>query len=182
MRTIVEENPQNVVVMDVFSKLIQDRIIFIGEDIHPDLSNEVIAQLLYLNSVSKTEPIKVYINSPGGEVIQGFAIYDVVKFIEAPVYTYCVGMAASMGCILLLMGEKRFGLKHSSIMLHELSGSARGTLTEMKISVDEAQRLQNQIDEIILEKTKITDLSDFKFDNWYSSEKALELGILTDIL
>ena len=150
MRTIVEENPQNVVIMDVFSKLIQDRIIFIGEDIHPDLSNEVIAQLLYLNSVSKTDPIKVYINSPGGYVTQGLAMYDVAHLIKAPIDTYCIGQAASMGAILMLMGQRRFGLKHTRIMLHELSGGAVGTLTEMKISVVEAEKLQQQLNNIIL--------------------------------
>ena len=103
MRTIVDERSKNVAVMDVFSKLIQDRIIFIDDEIDSELANGVIAQMLYLNSISKKDPIHVYINSPGGSVVDGLAIYDISKIIEAPIRTICIGLAATIWTIITVL-------------------------------------------------------------------------------
>lgn len=183
MRTIVEESPSNIAVMDVFSKLIQERIIFIDGEIDEELANGVIAQLLYLNSIDSKEVINVYINTPGGLVSQGLAIYDVSKIISAPIRTVCIGQAASMGAILMLMGKQRCGTTHSQIMLHQLSGGTIGNLTEMKITVEHAETLQKWLDNIIKEKTLIENPREFMlFDKWLDSKQAKELGILTEIL
>jgi ATP-dependent Clp protease protease subunit len=182
MRTVVEKSSENLIIIDVFSRLIQERIIFIDDVIEPDLANGIIAQLLYLDSVSN-DTINIYINSPGGQIVQGLAIYDVVKLIKSPIRTVCVGMAASMACMLMLMGSTRVGLKHSRLMLHEVSAGSAGSLSDMKIDLEEAERLQNYLYDIIGEKTFISDVKEaFKRDKWYSSEEALVAGILTEIL
>ena len=182
-KTIVEESSSNIAIMDVFSKLVQERIVFIDGVIDEELTNEVIAQLLYLNSVSNKEEISVYINSPGGYVAQGLAIYDISKIIQAPIKTVCIGQAASMGALLLLMGDKRCATEHSQIMVHGISGGVYGTLSNMKINFDHAQHLQECINKIILEKTKITDVDYYMSkDNWLTSKECLELGIINQIL
>lgn len=182
-KTIVEESIGNIAIMDVFSKLIQERIIFIDGPIDEELTNEVIAQLLYLNSVDNKKEINVYINSPGGYVDQGLAIYDISKIISAPIKTVCIGQAASMGAILMLMGKKRCATKHSQIMLHGISGGAIGTLAQMTISLEHAARLQEHINSIVLESTNITDVEPYMSkDNWLTSEQCLELGIIHEIL
>lgn len=181
-RTVVEKSTDNLLIIDVFSRLIQDRIIFINGHIDEELANEVIAQMLYLDSVSK-EPINVYINSPGGFVIQGLAIYDVSKLINSPIRTVCIGEAASMGAILMLMGSTRIGLKHSRIMLHEVNGGSYGSPRDLKVAFEEVSKLQEFLYDIVREKTTLTDLDNlFTVDRWYGSTEALELGILTDIL
>ncbi len=185
VRTIIEENSSggNFVEMSIFSKLLQSRMIFINGPIDDELTNNTIAQLLYLDSVDSTSYIHVYINSPGGYVNQGFAIYDIAKKIKAPIRTVCIGEAASMGALLMLMGKQRCATKHSQIMVHQVSGGSIGTLTEMKISVDQARRLQDNINVIIQENTLIKNPEEFLlFDKWLSSEEALELGILTEII
>ena len=126
MRTIVEERQKNVAVMDVFSRLIQERIIFIDDVIDDDLANGVIAQLLHLDSLDKKKPINIYINTPGGGVYSGLAIYDIAKLISAPIRTVCIGMAASMGVPLMLMGTERCATKHSRIMIHQPMGGTGG--------------------------------------------------------
>lgn len=182
-RTIAEESPKNIAIMDVFSKLIQDRIIFIDSQIDDELANGVIAQLLYLNSVDPKSEINIYINSPGGVVVQGLAIYDISKLISAPIRTVCIGEAGSMAAVLMLMGEKRCGLKHSRFMLHQISGGAIGYLSEMKISIKEAELLQNSIFNILKQHITIPDLEEsLKSDLWMSSEEALSCGLITEIL
>lgn len=181
-RTIIEEKEKNIVIMDVFSKLIQERIIFIDDVITDELANGVIAQMLYLDSISN-EKIQIYINTPGGDVYSGLAIYDVSKLIKSPIRTVCVGLAASMGSILMLMGKERCGLKHSRVMLHQISGGASGQLSNMVISVDEMKKLNKEIQDILIENTLIKDIEKtILFDNWYTSKEALECGILTEIL
>lgn len=182
-RTIVEESQQHVAVMDVFSKLIQERIIFIDGIIDDDLANGVIAQMLYLSAVNGDREISIYINSPGGQVTAGLAIYDVAKLIKTPIKTVCIGQAASMGCILMLMGTERCGLTHSRFMLHQVSGGVVGTFEDMKINLEEAQKAQNAIYKIIKEKTFLKSIDDeLKFDKWFGSEEALEANIITKIL
>lgn len=181
-RTIVEERPKSVAVMDVFSKLIQERIIFIDDVIDDELSNGVIAQMMYLDSINH-EPINVYINTPGGRVLSGLAIFDVAKLIKSPINTICIGMAASMGAILMLMGKERAATKHSRIMLHQPSGAAIGTVDDMRIDYQEAEKLKQELFEIVREYTNIEHMDEvFKLDTWYTAQEALECGLLTKIL
>lgn len=182
-RTIVEERKQNVLVMDVQSRLIQDRIIFIDDIISDELANGVIAQMLYLNSIDPKKQINIYINSPGGNVISGLAIYDVSRLITCKVRTVCVGLAASMAAILMLMGEERCGLPHSRFMLHQLHGGAIGSVKEAEISVEVMKGLQEDIHKILKGKTNIKNLeSELWFDKWFTSQEALENGLINKIL
>ena len=183
IRTIVDERSKNIAVMDVFSKLVQDRIIFIDDEIDSELANGVIAQLLYLNSISKKDPIHVYINSPGGSVVDGLAIYDISKIIEAPIRTICIGLAASMGAVLMLMGNERCALKHSRLMFHEVSGGAVGKLSDLKIQFKLAEELQKDIYAIIKDKTQLENIDVIlEKDNWFTSEEALNYKIINKIL
>lgn len=183
MRTVVEESAKNLLVLDVFSKLIQERIIFIDEPIDEELANGVIAQLMHLNSISNTEEITVYINTPGGLVTQGLAIYDVAKILPAPIKTVGIGEVASMGLVLMLIGDVRCGLKHTRFMGHQISLGSGGKLSDAKITIQEGEYLQNQIYEILKEKTNIENIEEtFKSDKWMSSEECLKNGILTQLL
>ena len=181
-RTIVEERAKNVAVMDVFSKLIQERIIFIDDVIDEELTNGVIAQMLYLDSLNQKQ-INIYINSPGGQVYQGLAIYDVAMKLKSPIRTVCIGMAASMGAILMLMGSTRSITKHGRIMLHQLSNGVWGKLSDIEIVFNESIKLEKELYLLIEEKTNITDAKTrFRDDVWFNAEEALEAGIVTEIL
>ena len=185
MRTIVEERQKNVAVMDVFSRLIQERIIFIDDVIDDDLANGVIAQLLHLDSLDKKKPINIYINTPGGGVYSGLAIYDIGKLISAPIRTVCIGMAASMGVPLMLMGTERCATKHSRIMIHQPMGGARGQVSDIKIEYEEMEKLKRELYEIIAEGSgqpyeKVE--KDCDRDYWMTAEEALKYGIITKIL
>ena len=183
LRSIVEERSQNLVVMDVFSKLIQDRIIFIDDIIDSELANNVIAQLLILNSLSKTETINIYINSPGGSCTDGLAIYDIAKVIQAPIRTTCVGTAASMAAVLMFMGKERCALKHSRMMFHEVSGGFDGKTKDMEIYFKVMKEVQSELFDIISENSQITNPEElFKLDTWYTASAAKELGIIDTIL
>ena len=182
IRTIVEERPRNVVVMDVFSKLVQERIIFIDNVIDDELANGVIAQMLYLDSVNNNT-INVYINSPGGSVYAGLGIYDTSKLIKSPIRTVCVGMAASMGAVLMLMGKERCATKHSRIMLHQPSGGAIGTADDIAITHEEIQKLKKELYEIVESNSNLTNIEQlFKLDTWFTASEALEAGLITKIL
>lgn len=181
-RTIVEQSQKNIVIMDVFSKLVQERIIFIDGVIDDQLANGIIAQLLHLDSISK-ELINIYINSPGGSVYDGLAIYDTSKIIKSPIRTVCVGMAASMGAILMLMGKERCATKHSRLMLHQPSGVAYGTADDIEITHEEIQKLKKELYTIVEENSNLTNVEQlFKLDTWYNSKEALEAGLITKIL
>lgn len=181
-RTIVEERNKNLVVMDVFSKLIQDRIIFIDDIITPDLANGVIAQLLYLESISK-EQIDIYINTPGGSVYDGLAIYDVARLLKSPIRTIGLGLVASMGAVLMLMGSQREATKHTRIMFHQPSGRADGTVEDIKISYEQIELLKQDMYKIVEEGTRLKDVQQlFKLDSWFNTSEALAAGILTKIL
>jgi len=181
-RTIVEERGKSIVIMDVFSKLVQERIIFIDEPIDDELANGVIAQMLYLDSVNH-QRIDIYINTPGGSIYDGLAVYDVAHLIKSPIRTICVGMAASMGAILMLMGTERCATKHARIMLHQPSGGAIGTADDIEITHEEIQKLKKEMYDIVEEKTFLTNVETlFKNDVWYTAVEALEYGLLTEIL
>lgn len=183
MRSIVEERSQNLVVMDVFSKLIQDRIIFIDGPITSELANDVIAQLLILNSLNKEEVINIYINSPGGVILDGLAIFDIAKLIQAPIRTTCIGTAASMAAILMFMGKERCALEHSRIMFHEAFGWYQGKTKDIEVEFKLHKDLQQDIYNIVSTNSKLTSPEDiFKTDTWYTAKEAKELGIIHTIL
>lgn len=168
--------------MDVFSKLIQERIIFIDDVIDDDLANAVIAQMLYLDSISQ-KPINIYINSPGGSVTSGLAIYDVSKLVKSEINTVCVGKAASMGAILMLMGKKRSITRHGRMMLHQVQSAAIGTVEEMRSDMKITESLQDDLYKIVEEKTKLTNVKElFYFDKWFNAQECFDSGIVNEIL
>lgn len=185
LRTIVEERQKNVVVMDVFSKLVQERIIFIDDIINDELANGIIAQMLYLDSLDQKKPINLYINTPGGNVCSGLAIYDIAEKINAPIRTVAMGQCCSMGVPLLLMGSERCATKRSRIMIHQVSTISRGKLSDVQLDLKEADILQKTVYEIIAEKTGKSYaqiMKDGNSDFWMGAEEALEYGLITKIL
>jgi ATP-dependent Clp protease protease subunit len=136
---------------DIYSRLLEDRIIFIGCPIDDNVANSVIAQLLFLQKENKTQDINIFLNSPGGSVTAGLAIYDTIQFVQCPVATYCIGQAASMGAVLLAAGSKgkRFALPHSRIMIHQPWGGVQGTAVDISIQAEEILRLKKTLSEIL---------------------------------
>ncbi|KAH8595774.1 ATP-dependent Clp endopeptidase, proteolytic subunit ClpP [Bisporella sp. PMI_857] len=174
---------------DIFSKLLQERIICLNGEVNSTLSAAVVAQLLYLESESQDKAITLYINSPGGSVTAGLAIYDTMSYITAPVSTVCVGQAASMGSLLLCGGEKgkRFCLPHSSIMIHQPSGGYVGQASDIAIHATEILRVRNQLNRIYKRHlTKEHSLDEIERlmerDKFLSAEEALDMGIVDEIL
>lgn len=185
--TIIEERSLNVATMDVFSRLMAERIIFLGTGINDDVANIVTSQLMYLNSIDSDSEIKMFINSPGGSVVDGLAIYDVMNWIDADVATYTMGMAASMGSVLLSSGEKgkRYALPHSRVMIHQVSGGAQGQNTDIQIVAREIQKHQDELYHILATNTgksfeQIT--ADAERDHWFTSQEALEYGLIDKIV
>lgn len=184
---IIEERPMNVASMDVFSRLMMDRIIFLGEPINDYVANIVTAQLLFLESTDRTRDIQMYINSPGGSIYAGLGIYDTMQYITPDVSTITTGIAASMGAVLMCAGTKgkRTALKHSRIMLHQPYGGAGGQATDIQIMVNEVKKLKNELYEIIAyhsEQTfdKVKEDSDRDF--WMTASEAKEYGLVDEVL
>jgi ATP-dependent Clp protease protease subunit len=184
--TILEERKMNVTQMDVFSRLMQDRIIFLGTEIDSDVANIINAQLLWLNSMGDEE-ITMMINSPGGVCYDGLAIVDTMEWISSPVTTQCVGMAASMGAVILSAGEHghRFALPHSRVMIHQPLGGTRGQATDILIEAEQIKILKDELCGIIavnsnqpLEKV----LEDCERDHWMIAQEAKEYGIIDEII
>ncbi|KAG4027499.1 hypothetical protein MFRU_029g00230 [Monilinia fructicola] len=174
---------------DIFSKLLQERIICLNGEVNSSLSAAVVAQLLYLESDAPEKAITLYINSPGGSVTAGLAIYDTMTYIKSPVSTVCVGQAASMGSLLLCGGEpgKRFCLPHSSIMIHQPSGGYSGQATDIAIHATEILRVRKSLNEIYKRHlTKEHSLDEIEKmmerDKFLSAQEALEMGIVDEIL
>ena len=185
--TIIEERQLNVATMDIFSRLMYDRIIVLGTAIDDEVANIVTCQLMYLNSIDRDSEIKLFINSPGGSVVDGLAIYDIMNWVEPDVATYTMGMAASMGSILLSSGAKgkRFSLPHSKIMIHQVSGYAGGQCSDIKIWAEEIKKHQNELYKILAENTGRTIEQieiDADRDHWFNAEEALEYGIIDEII
>lgn len=187
--TIVEERQLNAVTMDVFSRLMSERIIFLGTVIDSDVANIVNSQLMYLNSIDQESDIKMFVNSPGGVIDDGLAIYDVMNWVNCDVATYTMGMAASMGAILASSGTKgkRYALPHSKIMIHQPMGGLRpGTQeSDFKIAYDEIKKDKQLLYEILAENTgksvkEITKASDR--DCWFTAKEALEYGLIDEII
>ena len=185
--TIIEERQLNVASMDVFSRLMMDRIIFLGSAIDDDVANILQAQLLFLDSSDPNKDIQIYLNSPGGVVQSGLGIYDTMQWINSDVSTICTGMAASMAAVILAAGAKgkRSALRHSRVMLHQPSGGVQGQSTDMEITVKEIIKLRKVLYEILSEHTGQpfeTIEKDSDRDNWMSATEAKEYGLLDEVL
>lgn len=185
--TIIEERPLNVAQMDVFSRLMMDRIIFLGVGINDDVANIITAQLLFLASTDTDSDISLYINSPGGQVSSGLAIYDTMQLIEPDVATICTGMAASMGSVLLCAGEKgkRSALPHSKVLIHQPLGGARGQASDILIAAREIEKTRKELISIISDHSgtpyeKV--FSDADRDHWMTAIEAKEYGMVDTIL
>ena len=175
------------VTMDVFSRLMQDRIIFLGVPINDTVANIIQAQLLFLESSAPKDDIEIYLNSPGGQVYAGLAIYDTMQFISSSVSTICTGMAASMGAVLLCSGEKgkRSSLQHSRVMIHQPIGGTHGQASDIQIAAREIEKLKKELYEIIAKhsnKTYDEVSKDGDRDFWMSSKEALDYGMIDEIL
>ncbi|MDH6253009.1 ATP-dependent Clp protease protease subunit [Chryseobacterium sp. H1D6B] len=184
---IMEERRLNVAQMDVFSRLMMDRIIFLGTGIDDQVANIVTAQLLFLESADPSKDIQIYINSPGGSVYAGLGIYDTMQIIKPNVATICTGIAASMGAVLLVAGEKgkRSALKHSRVMIHQPSGGAQGVASDMEINLREMLKLKKELYDIISEHSGQTyewveKASDR--DYWMTSTEAKDFGMVDEVL
>lgn len=185
--TIIEERQMNVATMDVYSRLMMDRIIFLGCPIYDDAANIIQAQLLFLESSDPQRDIQIYINSPGGSVSAGLGIYDTMQLIEADVATICTGMAASMGAVLLMAGApgKRSALKHSRIMLHQPLGGAEGQASDIEITARQIVKTKQELYDIISlhsGRTVKQIAKDADRDFWMTSPEAVEYGIIDTVL
>lgn len=185
--TIIEERKLNVASMDVFSRLLMDRIIFLGVPIDDDVANIIQAQLLFLASTDSKADVSIYLNTPGGSVSSGLAIYDTMQLIEPDVATICTGMAASMGAVLLCSGVKgkRSALPHSRVMIHQPLGGANGQASDIEIAAREIMKVKKELYTILAEHTGKpyeTIEADGDRDFWMSSAEALEYGMIDEIL
>jgi ATP-dependent Clp protease protease subunit len=184
---IIERSSRGERTYDIFSRLLMDRIIFMGVPINDDVSNVVIAQLLFLQADNPEKDIYIYINSPGGIVSSGMAIYDTMQHISAPVNTICMGMAASMGSFLLAAGRKgkRSALPHSRIMMHQPSGGTQGTAADIEIQAREIIYLRTKLNELYSKHTG-KDMSviekDMDRDRFMSAEEAKEYGLIDHVI
>tara|TARA_R110001583_G_scaffold34345_3_gene115473 strand:+ start:896 stop:1555 length:660 start_codon:yes stop_codon:yes gene_type:complete len=184
---IIEERQLNVAQMDVFSRLMMDRIIFLGTGIDDYVANIIQAQLLFLESVDSSKDISIYINSPGGGVYAGLGIYDTMQFIKPEVATICTGMAASMGAVLMCAGEKgkRSALPHSRIMIHQPLGGAQGQASDIEITAREIMKLKDELYQIISKhsgQTMEKVHNDSDRDYWMKAEEAKKYGMIDEIL
>ncbi|MBD1422172.1 ATP-dependent Clp endopeptidase proteolytic subunit ClpP [Sphingobacterium chuzhouense] len=184
---IIEERQLNVAQMDVFSRLMMDRIIFLGDAINDQVANIVQAQLLFLQSTDAQRDIQIYINSPGGSVYAGLGIYDTMQYIAPDVATICTGMAASMGAVLLVAGAKgkRAALKHARVMIHQPSGGAQGVAADMEINLREMLKLKEELYTIISEHSgqsyEWVERSSDR-DYWMKAVEAKEFGMIDEVL
>ena len=185
--TVIESEGRVERAYDIYSRLLKDRIIFIGTGIDDQMANIVIAQLLFLQMQDPKKDINIYINSPGGSVTAGLAIYDTMQFVTCDVNTYCIGMAASMGAVLLAAGTKgkRYALPNSDIMIHQVSGGARGTASDVERTVDFMYKLKRRLNRILAHHTgKSTEQieKDADRDNYMSAAEAAEYGLVDKVL
>ena len=184
---VIERSSRGERTYDIFSRLLMDRIVFLGTPINDDVANIVIAQLLFLQADNPDRDIHLYINSPGGSVSAGLAIYDTMQFLTAPVNTICMGMAASRGCFLLAGGRKgrRSALPHARIMMHQPSGGSQGTAADIEVAAKEILYLRNQIYDIMSKHTgrPVEQIErDFDRDRYMSAEEAKSYGLVDNIV
>lgn len=171
--------------MDIASRLLDDNIILLTGEINDMMAEVVIAQLLYLDSLGKEEPIQIYINSPGGSVTAGLAILDTMKLVKSKIYTYCIGLAASMGAVLLSSGDRRYIVPHAEVMIHQPLGGTKGQASDIEIAAEHISRTKKILNAILAENCHkpYDDVSrDTERDNWKSAEEALEYGLVDMII
>lgn len=185
--TIIEERQLNVAQMDVFSRLMMDRIIFLGTAVDDYTANVIQAQLLYLDSSDPGKDISIYINSPGGSVYAGLGIYDTMQFISSDISTICTGIAASMAAVLLVAGtdKKRFALNHSRVMIHQPLGGVQGQASDIEITAREIAKIRQELNAIISSHSgkPIEEVAgDSDRDFWMTASEAKEYGMVDDVL
>lgn len=185
--TVIEKTHYGERAYDIYSRLLKDRIIFLGSAIDDSVANTIIAQLLFLESQDNEKDIKLYINSPGGSVTSGLAIYDTMQYIKADVSTICVGMAASMGAVLLSAGAKgkRLALPNSEIMIHQVLGGFQGQATDIKIHAERIIQMKETLNKILAKNTgnnikKVTE--DTERDNFMIAEEAKKYGLIDKVI
>lgn len=184
---VIEQTSRGERSYDIYSRLLKDRIIFLGEEVNDVSANLIVAQLLFLEAEDPSKDIQLYINSPGGSVTAGMAIYDTMQYIKCDVSTICLGMAASMGAFLLAGGTKgkRFALPNSTIMIHQPSGGAQGQATEIQIVADHIAKTKRTLNEILAANTgqplEIVE-KDTDRDNYMSAEEALAYGLIDGVV
>ena len=184
---VVEQTSRGERSYDIYSRLMQDRIVLLGGEVNDDSANLIVAQLLFLQAQDAKKPVSMYVNSPGGSVTAGLAIYDTMQFISCPVHTYCIGQAASMGAVLLTAGEKghRFALPNARIMIHQPWGGAEGKASDIEITCQEILRLKQKLNEILaahsgqpMEQV----VRDTDRDHFMGAEEARAWGLIDQVL
>jgi len=186
---VIEQTSKGERSFDIYSRLLKDRIIFLSEDVNHVTASLVVAQLLFLESEDPDKEIFLYINSPGGSITDGMAIYDTINYIKCPVSTICIGLAASMGAVLLACGTKgkRYATPNAEIMIHQplISGGLSGQATEIKIHADHMVKTREKLNKILSERTGQsieTIMKDTERDNFMTAEQALEYGLIDGIM
>ena len=184
---VIEQTSRGERNYDIYSRLLKDRIIFLGEEVNETTASLVVAQLLFLESEDPGKDIHLYINSPGGMVTAGLAIYDTMQYIKCDVSTICIGMAASMGAFLLAGGAKgkRLALPHAEIMIHQPSGGAKGQATEIQIAAENILKTKKKLNEILAANTgKPYDViaADTERDHYMSAQEAMEYGLIDNVI
>ncbi|MBO4902039.1 MAG: ATP-dependent Clp endopeptidase proteolytic subunit ClpP [Lachnospiraceae bacterium] len=184
---VIEQTSRGERSYDIFSRLLKERIVFLGEEVNETTASLIVAQMMFLEAEDPDKDIHFYINSPGGSVTDGFAVYDTMHYVKCDVATYCVGMAASMGAFLLAGGTKgkRFALPNAEIMIHQPIGGAKGQATEIEIAAKQILRTKEKLNKILSENTgQPFDVvaADTERDNWKTAEEALEYGLIDKII
>ncbi|PSL32988.1 ATP-dependent Clp protease proteolytic subunit ClpP [Planomicrobium soli] len=185
--TVIEQTSRGERAYDIYSRLLKDRVIMLGSGIDDNVANSIVAQLLFLEAEDPEKDISIYINSPGGSITAGMAIYDVMQFIRPDVQTVCIGMAASMGAFLLAAGTegKRFALPNAEVMIHQPLGGAQGQATEIEIAAKRILHLREKLNQILADRTgQPLDVisKDTDRDNFMTAERALEYGLVDKII
>ena len=184
---VVEQTGKGERTYDIYSRLLLDRIVFLSGEVHDEMANAICAQLLFLQSQDPKKEISCYVNSPGGSVTAGLAIYDTMQFVKCPIATYCIGQAASMGAVLLSAGTKgrRFSLPNARIMVHQPSGGAEGKATDIEITAKEILRLKDVLNGILAKHSgkEFADVvKDTERDYFMSAEEAKAWGLIDEVL
>lgn len=184
---VIEQNSRGERSYDIYSRLLKDRIIFLGEEINDAVASTVVAQLLFLESEDPGKDIHMYINSPGGSVTAGMAIYDTMNYVKCDVSTTCIGMAASMGAFLLSSGAKgkRYALPNAEVMIHQPSGGAQGQATEIQIAAEHILKTKKKLNQILADNAgkPVEEVEkDTDRDNWLSADEAKEYGLIDEVI
>ena len=184
---VIEQNSRGERSYDIYSRLLKDRIIFLGEEINDAVASIVVAQLLFLESEDPSKDIHLYINSPGGSVTAGMAIYDTMKYIKCDVEVTCIGMAASMGAFLLSSGAKgkRYALPNAEVMIHQPLGGAQGQATEIQIAAEHILKTKKKLNQILADNAgkPVEEVEkDTDRDNWLSADEAKEYGLIDEVI